>query len=514
MVVLKRPLVLVPLILVTLVVSVVAALPGRASPLSVTGLSAGPVGAAALAAMVVRADGHGQPVRLFVDDRLVASASGVLVARLGALGDGPHRVRVEVPGDLLRSAARRDATVMVLTAPPTLAIDPHPPVGLREAVTVTGRTTARTLTSAAGGQPVVGPDGRFSVRYSAPPVGATLTGTDAAGNTTTAALSVEVRRPTMRGVHMTGLAWTSAALREPILALIKTGQIDTVELDLKDEDGFISFASTNPLALQIGAVKSWYDARKAVDQLHAAGARVVGRLVAFRDPALATWAYANGQRQMVIQAPGGAPYRSSYGPISFTNFADPKVRAYNIDLAAEAAKLGFDDVLYDYCRRPDGPIAGMVFPGLTGSPAASITSFMRDSQTVLRPLGTSVGASVFGIAADRPDEVAQNVPELAKYVDFIAPMVYPSHWAKGEYGVADPNRQPAEIVSRSLAVFQRHLQGTTVALVPWLQDFSLGVAYGPDQVRAQIDAAKGLGITSFLLWNAGARYQPAALVGR
>lgn len=514
MVVIRRPLVVVPLVLLTLVVSLALALPGRASPLSVTGLPAGPVGAAALAAVVLRVDGQGQPVRLFVDDRLVGSASGVLLARLGPLTDGRHQVRVEVSGDLLRSAARRDATITVLTTPPTLAVDPHPPVGPHEAVTVTGRTTARTLTSTAGGQAVVGPDGRFSVRYAAPPVGATLTGTDAAGNTTVSALSVEVRRPAVHGVHMTGLAWTSAELREPILALIRTGQIDTVELDLKDEDGSIGFASTNPLALRIGAVKSWYDARSVVAQLHAAGARVIGRLVAFRDPALAGWAYNSGQHQMVIQAPGGGPYRSRYGPISFTNFADPTVRSYNIDLAAEAARLGFDDVLYDYCRRPDGPIAGMVFPGLTGSPADAIATFMRDTQAALRPLGASLGASVFGIAADRPEEVAQNVPEMARYLDFIAPMVYPSHWAKGEYGVADPNRQPADIVSRSLAVFQHDLQGTRVALVPWLQDFSLGVTYGPDQVRAQIEAAKSLGITSFLLWNAGARYQSAALAGR
>ena len=405
------------------------------------------------------------------------------------------RPLVLVPLLLVTVAVSAVTALVVLPGParaPTVTSQP----------TVTSRPTAPVLTaspSASARNPVPTASG-----LAAPPTG-----------TVDPRPPVAARRPSMRGVHLTGLAWTSPALRNPILALIKTGQIDTVQLDLKDEDGAVGYASTNPLAVKIGAVRGWYDARSAIAQLHAAGARVVGRLVAFRDPTLAGWAHRNGQRQMLVQTPAGGPYRSSYGPASFTNFADPQVRAYNIDLAVEAARLGFDDVLYDYCRRPDGPRAGMVIPGLSGSPAGSITTFMRDSQRALRPLGTYLGASVFGIAADRPDEIAQNVPELAKYVDFIAPMVYPSHWAKGEYGVADPNRQPAQIVSRSLAVFQRKLAGSPVVLVPWLQDFSLGgVHYGPDQVRAQIQAARSLGITSFLLWNAGARYQAAALTRR
>ena len=86
-------------------------------------------------------------------------------------------------------------------------------------------------------------------------------------------------------------------------------------------------------------------------------------------------------------------------------------------------------------------------------------------------------------------------------------MVYPSHWGSGEYGVPDPVRQPAEIVTASLADFERIVAGSGAAVVPWLQDFSSGdVVYGPAEVRAQIDAARATGSEGFLLWNPNSVY--------
>jgi hypothetical protein len=91
-------------------------------------------------------------------------------------------------------------------------------------------------------------------------------------------------------------------------------------------------------------------------------------------------------------------------------------------------------------------------------------------------------------------------------------MVYPSHWGPGEYGVADPLRQPADIVARSVADFERVAAGSGAAIVPWLEDFSAnGVTYGPIEVRAQIDAARGAGAEGFLLWNPTSTYSLDAL---
>ena len=114
---------------------------------------------------------------------------------------------------------------------------------------------------------------------------------------------------------------------------------------------------------------------------------------------------------------------------------------------------------------------------------------------MLRAEGAYQGASVFGIAAAAGDSIAQDVPAMAAVVDYLAPMVYPSHWGPGMYRVDSPINEPAAIVAKSLADFQRVTAGTGVRFLPWLQDFTLyGVPYGDAEVRAQIDAAKLLGI--------------------
>src|SRR3546814_11453055 len=95
---------------------------------------------------------------------------------------------------------------------------------------------------------------------------------------------------------------------------------------------------------------------------------------------------------------------------------------------------------------------------------------------------------------------------MSLVVDYLVPMIYPSHWGSGQFGVASPINQPYEITNRSLAEFQRVSEGSGVRLVPWIQDFDLaGVHYGPEEVRAQLQAARDLGIDGFLLWNAQVR---------
>jgi hypothetical protein len=117
---------------------------------------------------------------------------------------------------------------------------------------------------------------------------------------------------------------------------------------------------------------------------------------------------------------------------------------------------------------------------------------------------------VYGVAADRPHEIAQDISGMAPYVDYVAPMVYPSHWGPGEYDVADPNKQPGLIVQRSLVLFQEEVEGTDAEVVPWLQDFPYPIKYTPAMVRDQVDMAAEIGVDQWLMWNAGVFYQDAA----
>ena len=186
------------------------------------------------------------------------------------------------------------------------------------------------------------------------------------------------------------------------------------------------------------------------------------------------------------------------------------MQQYNTDLAVEAAKAGIDDVLFDYVRRADGKLSEMYIPDLTGTPEEAVADFVKRTRQAFTAAGvkTYLGASVFGIAATRPKEIAQDIPMMAPYLDYVAPMVYPSHWGSDEYGLKTPVEHPYDIVQRSLKDFQKDVAGTSASVVPWLQAFSLGShPYGTPEVLAQEKGAADDGLQGFLLWNAGADYR-------
>ena len=311
-----------------------------------------------------------------------------------------------------------------------------------------------------------------------------------------------VDHPVTVAVHVTATGWADPVIHQQVLDLIAAGRINAVELDVKDESGEVGYASGVPLATTIGAVRDALR-RPAGDRRAArAGVRVIGRIVNFLDPCWPSGRGRTAGSDMVVLDGGGEPLANNYGTAAFANFAHPEVQQYQIDLAVEAVALGFDEILYDYVRRPEGDMATMQFPGLTMPPEVSIARFVAATKAAIAPSGALLGISVFGISASRPEPTAQDIGLLAPSVDYVSPMVYPSHWGSGEYGVADPVRQPADIVTASLADFERIVAGSGAAVVPWLQDFSCGdVVYGPLEVRAQIDAARATGVEGFLLWN-------------
>ncbi|GAB3898541.1 putative glycoside hydrolase [Kibdelosporangium lantanae] len=428
------------------------------------------------------------------------------------LPDGPHEITARFPAAIpLFPDQVRTTRFAVDTAPPTVAVDAARVQDLRNPVSFHGRATG-AVSMTVNDQPTpLAADGTFSLALPTAPAALHVVARDAAGNSTDQNVPVQVGHGRMRAVHMSALAWSTPALRDPVLRLAEQHRIDTVELDIKDESGEIGYDSHVPLARQIGATRDYYDAKAVADQLHTAHIRLVGRVVAFRDPVLARASWESGARDRVLQTTDGQPWAGTYGKYAFTNFANPDVTAYNTALAAEAAQLGFDDILYDYVRRPEGALARMRIPGLTGTPQQAITDFLARSHDQVRAHGAFLGASVFGIAADRPEPVAQDIPAITRVVDYVAPMVYPSHWGPGEYGVAQPEAQPYDITARSVAAFVAKARNTGAEVIPWLQAFSLRKQYGPAEIRAQVTAAAQAGAPSFLLWNPSCRYDPTSL---
>ncbi len=447
---------------------------------------------------------------------LTRGPNGSLTTTLTDLPDGEHTLEAVLPRSFPFGALSESRTFTLNTTPPTVRIlSPDGPVPVGSEVLVGG--TVDDLEAAVlvdGREVAVATDGSFERLFAEPPNSAVIiTATDHLGNTASEVVSVELAlpgapgAPPIFGVHATGWTWATPILKDPIMDMIDAGLINTVQLDLKDEAGEIWYDTEVELAHEIGAVTVLFDLPTVVEELHQKGVRVVARIVNFRDPILANYAIATGNMNWVVQNPDGSAY-GQYG--GFTNPFDPDVREYNIALAEEAARLGVDDVMFDYVRRPD-TLSELVYPGGDGTPEDAIVSFLEESRPRVIESGARLGAAVFGIAATRPTEVAQDIPRMAEHVDYVAPMVYPSHWGPGEYGVDNPNAQPYDITFRSLVDFVELTEGTGAHVVSWLQDFSLGIAYGPAEVRAQIEASRDAGVPNILLWDAATTYTRAAL---
>jgi hypothetical protein len=310
----------------------------------------------------------------------------------------------------------------------------------------------------------------------------------------------EIPNP-VRGIMISGWYAGSPDLSGPLMTWAKGAGINTLVLDIKAEDGKLSWESDVPLAKEIGAnLRKVGDMGKAIQEMHDQGFWVAGRIVVYNDASL----YRGRPAWGIPGFPGGA-----------YSFMDPKnenVWQYNIDVAKAAAALGVDEIQFDYIRYPDRLVAG--FNKDTGPEfrAGNINQFLKKAVDVLHPLGIKVSADVFGLTtsvAEGDDmQIGQDYKQMAQIVDYISAMAYPSHYAAGTYGIADPNRAPYETVKNSL---QRAIDRTPGIPAekhrPWIQDFTLGgVHYGSPEVMAQVKALNDIGITSWLIWDPNNKY--------
>ena len=426
------------------------------------------------------------------------------------LQEGEHTLSVAVPRVLLRPAVH-EWTFTLDTTPPTVDVPPVlDPVAIDEVATIAGNVEPGADVTAAGEVVEVDADGRFSVEFPWPPAGPVrFEAVDPAGNGTTTAVVVPVAYPGMRSVHVGAAAWTNLGVRRAILQMVDEGRIDAVQLDIKDETGLVGFDTSVRRAHDIGAVTPYYDLEDAVAEIGGRGARVVGRVAAFRDPILARAAWQAGSTDQVVQNTSGGPYDA---PGEFTNFAHPAVQQYNLDIALDAVSRGIDEILWDDVRRPGDDPANIMIPGLEQGYSDALVGFLARSQNELRRRGAYQGVIVLGISAQRGDLVSQDVLQMARHADYLVPTIHPAFWDPGEYGVPSPINQPADLVARVLEGFQGAIQLSGARLVPSLQDFSArGVPYGEAEVRTQIAAAHLTGVDDFLLWSPSATYTAAAL---
>jgi hypothetical protein len=309
----------------------------------------------------------------------------------------------------------------------------------------------------------------------------------------------------IRGVHVT---MSLASLRGKLQQYLALPGLNTIELDVKDENGKVGFVpSAVPLARRTGAAGPYYKAKWAARLAHAKGIYLIGRVVTFEDPVLS-----EQRPDLAIRTSDGSRWLNNAG-LGWTNPYDRRVWEYNVDLGVAAVKAGFDEIQFDYVRFPsDGDLSLIRYPGMHPQTMSwTIPAFVQYARKRLHPLGARVSVDVFGLAATHDLGIGQLPRRISRYVDAVYPMVYPSHYNSGEYNLADPDAAPGQTVTHSLLDFQTALEGRKARLTPWLQDFSLGRTYSLGDVKAQVQAARSLHAHGFLLWNAEGLYDAAAL---
>ena len=336
-----------------------------------------------------------------------------------------------------------------------------------------------------------------------------------------------VRRPqatlvstpdTLRGLYVN--RWVAIGPKIwDMIDIARTTEINALVIDVKDDRGLLLYHSSVPLAREIGAdttqPMSYKRVQAMLDSMRRLGIYPIARIVVAKDPLLADthreWAiHRKDDSTQVWLDRNGRPW------LDPTN---PEVWKYAADISAEAVRLGFSELQFDYVRFPDEDrvIDEGRYAKMNGRVRAGV---IRDQLGMLRslvkPLGVPMTIDVFGLTAtDSTDMgIGQRWEYFIDRADVVLPMNYPSHFAPGTYGIANPNAKPYETIGHALEDAIRRTQGVAGAakIIPWYQDFTLGPPrYGAAEVRAQIKSGYASGIPSWLLWNPGSRYSIDAL---
>jgi hypothetical protein len=304
----------------------------------------------------------------------------------------------------------------------------------------------------------------------------------------------------------------SAAVREPVLRLTANGPVNAVVIDVKGDRGLISYRTSIPLAAEIGAQKviTVPNMPGLLDRLHKGGIYTIARIVTFKDTALCTAHPEFAARQ------NGKPFHDREGLV----WCDPfnhEVRDYNIALAIEAAKAGFDEIQFDYVRFPDAKGVEFSEPSTDDSRPEAITSFLAEAHKKLVPYNVFLAADVFGyICWNKGDTgIGQKIENLAAVLDYVSPMLYPSGFMYGIPNYRNPVAHPYEIVRFSLERARERTGMDPLRFRPWLQAFAdYGFdkrQFGEKEIQAQIKAADTFGSDGWLLWNPRNVYSAAAI---
>lgn len=331
----------------------------------------------------------------------------------------------------------------------------------------------------------------------------------------------------VKGIYISGYMAGSEGVQD-ILDRMSGTEINTVVIDVKNDEGRITFAMENtPMVNEIGASEKYIgDIGSLMARLKARGLYTIARVVAFRDPYLA-----ENKPEWSLKNADGSLHRDNKG-LAWVNPYRQEVWDYLVEVGKEAARVGFDEIQFDYIRfATDSTMKQVLFDEADTkgrSKTDIITEFVEYVYEKLSESDVFISADVFGtiIGSEVDAEtVGQDYVKMAAHLDYICPMIYPSHYGDGNFGLEHPDTEPYLAVSGALKKSRQELEaledkeGKQAIVRPWLQDFTASylkhyIPYGPDEIRAQIQAVYDAGYDEWILWSASNRYTWEGLLSR
>lgn len=324
-----------------------------------------------------------------------------------------------------------------------------------------------------------------------------------------------------KALYLTGWTVGSMAKVNHYVDLANKTELNSYVIDIKDDDGYVGYESSVPEVRQAGAWKKKYDADKVLKAFHDHDIHIIGRLVCFKDPVLSA-----KRPELAVKNTSGGLWRDNH-KLTWLDPYNKESWPYIIKIAREASEKGFDEIQFDYVRFPnDGNKKAMVFSASDKKRYEVINEFLAYAKKELP--GVILSADVFGIICESPGDteaIGQYLELVGRDVDYLSPMVYPSHYAVGQIvnkvRFVKPDMDPYGVVYQSLAKAKNRIdkaEGFRSRIRPYLQDFTaswLGKGYyqtyGPEQVRQQIKAVYDAGYEEWILWDANNTYSEAAL---
>jgi hypothetical protein len=324
----------------------------------------------------------------------------------------------------------------------------------------------------------------------------------------------------IRGIYVTGHSAGGSKFAQ-LTKLMDSTDLNAMVIDVKDDYGNLTYRPDPSSPYYDISHQYIKDPRAMLTELEKKKIYPIARVVVFKDSVLANkkpeWSFKDGK----------SVWKNGRGE-SFVNPFVKEVWDYNVQIAIEAAKLGFQEIQFDYVRFPEGfenKDATLKYShgdytdtkqDNVQKRVTAVTDFVEYAREKLKPYGVKTSVDIFGYTATLPEApgIGQNFTKISDHVDVISSMIYPSHWT-AYFGIEKPDLKPYELITEYAKLENKKLDELKTRPVsrPWLQDFTaswLGSGnykkYGKEDIEAQIRALNDQGIKEYLLWNAGNNY--------